>query len=279
MGDEKQGRPITIVELQPYRETSSIELKSARDEEGRATLMNLNPNVNAWYQLRVKRPGSRVEETYHLENADPRTQRLRLDKSTPNGLLLMEGEKRPPCDLWGTDSRESLEGSRKSRIPYAALCDSKLYLRNPTKGHQTPIETVTDFLRKKFPVAKKSSLLSVTRSLHIFTTRRRKDRQNRTLRRACRERKESDDGPAPALLDPQLAGRLLKPNDLGIQIQESSRNGMIPGTWYDAEDNSGIYVSVIVPNGIAPEIMRSYKNVVNRSGHRRINSACLSCCF
>ncbi len=264
MGDEKQGRPTTIVELQPFRETSSIELESARGEEGRAALINLNPNVNAWYQLRLKRPGSLAEEPYHLENAHPRTQRVRLDKSHPTGLLLTEGMKRSPCDLWGTDSHESLERSRKSRNPYTALCDSKLYLRNPTKGHQTPIEAVTDFLRKKVPGGEEIvSFVRDTFFAYLYEEKAEKSAESNPAE-GLREREESHDGPAPALLDPQQAGRLLKPIDLGIQIHESGRKGMIPGTWYGAEDNSGIYVSVIVPNGIAPEIMSSHKNVVNR---------------
>ena len=55
----------------------------------------------------------------------------------------------------------------------------------------------------------------------------------------------------------------MQPTHLGIEIEESSTNGMVLGTWYAVKDNPGIYVSLIVPDGIAPEILRSYRNVVS----------------
>jgi hypothetical protein len=38
---------------------------------------------------------------------------------------------------------------------------------------------------------------------------------------------------------------------------------MVLGSWYAAKDNPGIYVSVIVPEGIAPEILQSHRNLVS----------------
>ena len=68
----------------------------------------------------------------------------------------------------------------------------------------------------------------------------------------------------PALLDVKEAEILLvKPIDLGIDLQDASPDGMLMGTWYAVKDNPGIYVSVVVPGGIAPEILRSYSNVVS----------------
>ena len=43
----------TIVDLQPFRQTGSIPIKSSRGEEGRATLINLNPDINDWYLLQL----------------------------------------------------------------------------------------------------------------------------------------------------------------------------------------------------------------------------------
>jgi hypothetical protein len=264
LGGGKPGHPTTIVELQPFRETSSIEIKGGQGKDDLVTLINLNPNINAWYLLQSKWGKGGTEEAYHIENVDPRTQRLRLDNSNPKGLLLIEEVKRSPCDLWGINSHESLEGRRKSRISYAALCDSKVYLRNPTKGHQTPIEEVTDFLRKTVPGGEEIvSFFRDTVFAYLYQEKAEKSAELSPTA-SIRESQGSHDGPAPALLNELQARPLLKPIDLGIKIHESGRNGMIPGIWYEAEGNSGIYVSVIVPNGIAPEIISSYKNVVNR---------------
>ena len=43
--------PKTVVELQQFRETSSIPIKSDQGAVGMATLVNLNPTINAWYLL------------------------------------------------------------------------------------------------------------------------------------------------------------------------------------------------------------------------------------
>jgi hypothetical protein len=256
--------PKTVIDLQPFRETSSIEIKRGQGEDGVVSLINVNPNINAWFLLESKWGKGGKQEAYHIENADPRTQRLQLDKSNPQGLLLIKEEKRSQCDLWGMDSHESLEGRRKLRNPYAALCNSRLYLRNPTKGHQTPIEAATDFLRKTVPGGEEIvSFVRDTFFAYLYKEKAEKSAESSPAA-SIRESKESHGGPVPALLNPLQAHPLLKPIDLGIKIHESGGNGMIPGTWYEAEDNPGIYVSGIVPNGIAQEIMGSYKNVVNR---------------
>ncbi len=39
----------TILELQQFRQTTSIQIVSSGGKTGKATLVNFNPNVNAWY--------------------------------------------------------------------------------------------------------------------------------------------------------------------------------------------------------------------------------------
>jgi hypothetical protein len=75
--------------------------------------------------------------------------------------------------------------------------------------------------------------------------------------------KETNHGPVPALIDLKKANRSVTPNDLGIEVQKLSPNGLILGSWYAAKENPGIYVSLIVPGGIAPEILHSYRKVVS----------------
>src|SRR5581483_10263897 len=45
--------PKTILELQQYRQSHSIQISSKDGRKGIATLINLNPAVNAWYLLKV----------------------------------------------------------------------------------------------------------------------------------------------------------------------------------------------------------------------------------
>ena len=80
-----------------------------------------------------------------------RAQTLLLEETSPNGLTIAHGKERAACDLWSANAREGLKDARKSAVPYAPLCGGEVYLRNPTKGHQSPVEAVTDFLRKEVP--------------------------------------------------------------------------------------------------------------------------------
>ncbi|HAM51772.1 MAG TPA: hypothetical protein DCP92_14215 [Nitrospiraceae bacterium] len=253
--------PETILDLQPFRQTSSIEIKDAQGSKGLATLINLNANVNAWYLLRLDWRGG-VTESYHLENADPEKQRLALDSHNPSGLAIDHGKDRSVCELWAGNSRDRLTQARKSGVPYAPLCDGKLYARNPTKGHQTPIEAVTEFLRKNVPGGEEIvSFVRDTFFAYLYERKAEEKVQERPSERLSQE--EANSGPASASLDPREGNRTVKPTDLGIEIRQPSPNGMAPGVWYPAKENPGIYVSVIVPKLIAPEVMRSYRNVVN----------------
>src|ERR1700693_4378286 len=73
--------PKTILELQQYRHISSIRIQSKEGRQGNATLLDLNPAINAWYLLKVAWTGGSLEATYHLENPKPDIQKLLLDDS------------------------------------------------------------------------------------------------------------------------------------------------------------------------------------------------------
>ncbi len=260
--DQASLHPKTIMDLQPFRQASSIPIKSARGEEGQATLINLNPDINDWYLLQLNWGNRAPAEAYHLEIADRRTQALMLDHDNPYGLTIAGGEGKYVCDFWGTTPPDSLKKARASGAAYAPLCGGKIYLRNPVKGHRTKIEVVTDLLRDDVPGGEK--IVAFVRNT-FFKYRYQKKAEEKVESKAGERlpQKKMDDGPGPALLDPKEADHLVKPPDLGVEIQESSPDGMVPGTWYAAKDNPGVYISVIVPKGIAPEVLRSYRNAVS----------------
>lgn len=251
-----------IVDIQPFRQTTTIEIKTAQDAKGSATLVNLNPNINAWYLLRLKWGEEGQEENYHIENAHPETQRLLLDAKSPQGLVIADRESQKVCDLWGAGANDRLKEARKSGLTYAPLCRGRVYLRNPTKGHRTKIETVTDFLRDEVPGGER--IVVFVRDTLL------KDRY-RKMGKATESKPGQDGspsmmmngGPAPALLGPKQASRILKPDHLAIQLEEKCTDGLAIGTWCAAKGNPGIYFSLIVPDGIAPEILGSYPNLVS----------------
>jgi len=261
--DRLSGVPITIVDLQPFRRTSSIQIKTGRGEEGLATLINLNPDINSWYLLGLRWPGGVPDATYHLENADSGTQQLLLNTSHPAGLVIVRGNEKVVCDLWGGNSPDSLEAARRSGAPYVPLCGGRLYLRNPTKGHRTRIETVTDLLRDKVPGGE--TVVDIVRDT-LFTDSYRETA--RTLPGSGdsipgQAQKTAGEEPAPALLDPAQKDRFVDPMHLGIQVQSPGAGKMALGNWYAAKGIPGTYVSLVYTRAIAPEILQSYRTVVS----------------
>ena len=254
----------TIVDLQLNRVTSTIRINSAAGGAGLATLINLNPAINSWYLLRLDWGAGSTEETYHLQNALPREQTLLLEETSPNGIVTAHGKERSVCDLWSTGGGTVMD-ARRSAVPYAPLCGGSIYLRNPTRGHQTPIEAVTDLLREKVPGGE--TVVSFVRD--TFFARRYLKKAAEKVESMPLEgmaRQQPTEGPTPALVHPDSALLAVKPLDLGIEIEGSIAGSVIPGDWYAAKDIPGVFVSLITPGRIASEILRSYPLRVNRLG-------------
>jgi hypothetical protein len=251
----------TIVDLQPYRQEMSGTIRRADGRTGRALLVNLNPTVNTWYLLRLAW-GDAPAEYYHLQNAYPQTQRLQLDDRTPSGLVLVAGDTRAPCVLWGTPSSEDLVQARKSATPYAELCGGRLLLLNPTRGHRTETEAVTDFLRDEVPGGDRV-VGYVRDTLFNYLYTRRAEESLVLEPGAGQTPPRTVHDPEPAFLDSRQTNSLVKPVDLGIDIEASGPDGIVPGSWYAAKGNPGIYVSVIEPRVIAPHILNSHANLVH----------------
>jgi hypothetical protein len=234
--------PKTIVDLQEFRKTGS--------NHG-ATLVNLNPAINAWFLLSV----SGEAAVWHLENPKPHEAQILLDEKLPLGVAIVEGNNRYSCDLSGV-----LEKGRASPLIYYPLCGGRLYLRNPAKGQRTALEAATEFLRNQVWGGEKVIVLFH----HLLADRYRETgevvngNQNAAGGNAAGT-------PLAALVDPASAERLVVPAELGIALEKQGNgpNGMTPGGWYPATGNPGVYVSVMQPDFIAPAILESHRNVVN----------------
>jgi hypothetical protein len=254
----------TIIELQPYRQVSSIKIVDTRGGEGLATLINLNPGINAWYLLRLDRDKDAGIENSHLENSIRQTQKILLDREYQAGLILAEGMKRSRCDLWGTGSTDVLKAAKASKAAYTPLCEGKIYLRNAVKGYRTEIEIAAEFLRDEVPGGEK--IETFVRDTYFAKGYRE---QAKTAEEASPspgglQQVRPENGPASALLDPQQANRVITSSRLGIDVERSADGAMVPGNWYPAKGSPGVYVSLIAAGSVAPEIMRSYRNVVSR---------------
>ena len=245
--------PKTILELQQFRQTQSIQIRSKAGREGFATLVNLNPSINAWYLIEVTWKGGAPKRAYHLENPNPHDRRLLLDEKHPFGLVITEGTARYSCDLFSAGPPDLLEQGRGARRIFSALCESRLYLRNPAVGHRTGLEVATEFLRDR--VWRGESVIGLGHQLMSDTNRQtgtlKADAQTAAAARADKP------GPQPALIDPAFADRVVAVPSLGISVAGAA-GGMAPGAWY-AASTPGSYVSVFQPNVIAPQILQTGK--------------------
>jgi hypothetical protein len=255
----KTNSPTNIVDLQQFRIVHSIEVDQLNGTTTGVTLINLNPKINQWYILQLSDSDNIATKEYHLENPYPKAQRLILDKSATDKLVLTRDGAPLPCSPWNFFGDSELEKARKSRQVFAPLCNGMLYLRNPTKGHRTTIETVTDLLRDKLPGGE--AVVGFVKD-NFFQDAFRLD--TRTTEASNTPAIFTDTSfPSPARLDPNYSDQMVIPADLGIQVEKTT-TGMLTGQWYSVRSNPGIFVSLIQPKAVALDIQKSHSRFVHQ---------------
>jgi hypothetical protein len=271
--------PKTALALQQFRETHSIKIQSAQGREGSVSLTNLNPAINIWYLLQLSWSDGKRGAAYHLENPNPKGRRLILDETYPSGIIIVEGNNQYPCNLNFTTAQNSLDQAGTSNSIYAPLCAGRITLRNPTKGHRTTLEAVTDFLRDEV-WGGETVIVFVRDNITSDAHRQTASFQTPTDSSAqVSAGNETDASPLSAQIDPRYADRLVVPGNVGIPIERPMAKGIRFGTWYPASGNPGIYFSLIQPNAIAPEILQSHKTLVNYLDSVEASSLCYLVAF
>jgi len=264
--------PSTMVELQQFRQSNAIHIRSQAGKEGIATLINLSPAINVWYLLKIAwREGGR-ETTYHLENVDAAGSKLLLDEKYSSGLVIAEGNQRHFCNLWA--AADALDQAKASPLIYYPLCEGRLFLRNPATGHRTNLESATEFLREHVWGAEK--IISVG---HILLGDIHRETGTIEPESQSSKAEQRAGQPLPALIESEYADQLLTSSNMGIDIEHPERNGMIPGAWYAAAGNPGIWVSILRPNLISPAILASYKTTVNNLDSAEGSALCYLIAF
>lgn len=245
-------RPKTIVELQQFRSTDRSPIADPRGRTGTAQLVNLNPRSNFWYLLELDWAGE-VRASYHLSNAHPETQRLRLDPGFPGGLVLESSAGRERCELWANDSPGSLAAAVRERSPYVTLCDEQLAVRRPTAGRRTSLEWATDFLRDNVWGGESLTVLvrdNLYRDAQLLTSEAIAGAPHLEAGAV------GTDFPRPAAVDLSHAADLLAPLGLGLALEVPRPRARV-GAWYPARDNPGVFVSVFEPGLVAASLLAS----------------------
>lgn len=247
--------PKTILELQPFRTETRAIIRRSDQMQGSATLINLNPNVNAWYLLTLAWPDNAAKQSYHLET--PRRQSLSLRSDDPDVIRLAD-QKGVFCDVWVRGGRAALEDAAASGLPYAPLCGGWLYLRNQVAGHRTSLERVTDFLRDHVWGGERM-IAFVKKDFYrdAFLERGGVPSTHGTV-----PAPSSSSSPLVASVAPESAEDGIVPQRLALDLATSGP-ALLPGQWYPVRDLAGVTVSAIAPQNIASRIRSGRETNVN----------------
>ena len=271
--------PVTIVELQAFRQAGSMKRRSLSGREGTVTLTNLNPQVGAWYILTLAWKDRAAETSWHLENPRPRETSLLLDEKYPSGLVVAEGNARFPCELFPDGvASPVLERGRNSPLIYYPLCGGRVLLRNPAKGKRTALEGATEFLRDQVWGGESVIILFH----HLLADRYRETAAPPNGPRTRNSPAHPADGyPLPALTDLSRATQLAIPQNLGIELDPPGNDGksMTPGAWYPAAGNPGTFVSVLQPNLISSAILSNRRDLSGNLDSVEASSLCYLIAF
>jgi hypothetical protein len=250
--------PKTIIELQPFRRTESVEFPMSGDW-GVATLINLNPEVNAWFLLTLWWPGAPKSFAYHLENPLPKTQTLALSEVHAYGIRISADGRDVDCELWPSGQWTILQQAQRSELPYAPLCQNRLYLRNPVSGTYTHLERVTNFLRDH--VWGGEQIIGFVRN-QFFSDAFIEKNGVGAAARSPETPAAATNGPRAAIIGEAYAAQPVLPEHLEIDIGQGS-GGVLMGKWYPVRDAEGMFISVIRPQAIAASSSRSDKNMAS----------------
>jgi hypothetical protein len=249
----------TIVDLQPFRIETRVPVQRADDVAGSATLTNLNPQVNAWLLLTLDWGGARPQEAYHLENARP-ARTISLHAADRGVVQINFGDQSPPCTLplAGAQGRPGALGvARASGLPYAPICDGRLYVRNKTVGRASSLETVTDFLRDHVWGGEEIVTL-VKKELYRDAFLEQGEPRVTTRTGAA-----PASAPAAAIVDPARADLAVVPSGLGIDVDSADR-ALLLGQWYAVRGLPDVYVSAVIPEVIARDLLDGRERSVSR---------------
>lgn len=252
-----ESRPKSVVDLQPWRVTSTMVVLGAGGVEGRATLVNLNPVVNRWYLLLLEWADGR-EGAYHLINREAGLTDLTLDTDFPSGLTFTDSLGKRLCDLWSAEAPLSLETASRSSSPYVSLCGDEIALRLKTPGRRTALEWGTDFLRDNVWGGESITVFVRQRffqDVYLSTSEVVPEGEARFA--------EGEDVPASARLAERFAEAMLAPGDLGIAVEGASAERLAAGRWHRVRFHPGVFASVVQPSLLDDEILRSQPNVVS----------------
>lgn len=238
------GQSKSVVDLQPWLVKSTVPLKE--QSGGSVTLLNLNPNINAWYILDYQKPGG-ATESYHLENAFPEKQWLELDELS--GRVLVKDSTGDLCILWQADVDPLLTLSQKTKRPFVELCDGTVYLRNQTEGRRTKKEWATDLLRDRVRYGEQITNFIKEK---FYRDKYRQTGVSQNQKAVGIDSLETD-RPSRFRTIAKADSITLTTTELNFTVDKEPGGRVRPGRWYPVPGYPGIFLSTVTPELVYEE--------------------------
>ena len=233
----------SVVELQTGRTTQTIEIPWD-DSQARVELVDLQPNIGAWYLLRLTLPDQRTLSR-HLLASNTGRGTLELDASSSDGLRLRQAGESRDCALWPGGDLTALEIQDRA---YTPLCDGAIFLLSQVQGHRTSKEWVTDFLRDRVRGGEQVTSFvkeEVLKDAHLMRVE---------IERApelAAERDRPEGAPRAGRLEPRYETAAFAPTELGIAL-DAAGESLLVGRWYPTKSHDGIFVAGLTPSAVPP---------------------------
>ena len=262
------GSPKSILHLQKNLQTTTIEHPTS---DYIVNFYDLNPAVGSWYIIEFIDKKKRAVATsdneslpesysrfFHIENPWPGKQTVSLSKDFNQGLVLQKEGKSINCTLWQKSSPRQLIALQKKSKPYIPICENALFLRNKIEGYYTTKEWVAEFVRDNLWGGDALTNL-VKSSLYEDKFLLESSGNNNSNQMKYKAPKNA---PKPARIKKEFEHHSLLPHQLGLEVFNHNKTGeMLLGRWYPVKSDPGMYVSVLFPEAIHDDILKSYRHL------------------
>ncbi|WP_209427118.1 hypothetical protein [Pararhodobacter sp. SW119] len=222
----------SVVDFLPFRASRSAVLEDGTP----VRLTVLNARVQDWFVLET----GREARVWHLENAAPEIFSVTLDTGALPALIVASEAGDVTCRPW----EGALDEAAATGLPYAPICDGRLYLRSPGSGSRTGREAVAEFLRGYVPFGE--NIVTLVKDTFY------RDAWMQTS--ATLDGTDAGDV-VEALGRARLASHPVMRANLDVELVGASGRQMEAGAWYAVADAPGVYASVVQPGMIDREIL------------------------
>lgn len=237
-------QPKSVIELQMFRDTAEAVLPG--DPGRHLRFISLNPRVNAWFLLQTGTAEKPAQESYHIENPDPAGQAVGFAAGGDPALELTRGGETFACRPWEGDPAP-LAAARDKGIPYAPICDGRLYLRNKASGSRTALEATTEFLR--------DHVWGGERILNLAKDTLFKDSEMETAEvLGMADEGRAAVGPGAAAILETLDARPVIGHQMDISVHGAEPGRMAAGLWYPVKGLKGVYAGAYQPRWVPKAI-------------------------